>query len=87
MYVEVLQLSGDCADDLLNIGTENIYLRSWLQSHHQDGSYTMPVPFLQDSVLGLQRTDSMAVSPSQPHVHRVGDKTIGMGENISIVVQ
>jgi len=47
----------------------------------------MPVPFRQDSVLGLQRTDSMAVSPSQPHVHRVGDKTIGMGENISIVVQ
>jgi len=46
------------------------------------------VPFRQDSVLGLRRaTDSMAVFPKQSHMHRVGDKTIGMGENISIVVQ
>jgi len=46
------------------------------------------VPFRQDSVFGLRRTtDSMTVSPGQSHMHRVGDKTIGMGENISIVVQ
>ena len=87
MYVEVVQLSGDCADDLLNIGTENTYLRSWLQSY-KVGSYTIPVPFRQDSVFDLQRTtDSMTVSPGQSHMHRVGDKTIGMSENISIVVQ
>jgi len=29
----------------------------------------------------------MTVSPGQSHMHRVGDKTIGMSENISIVVQ
>jgi len=87
MYVEVVQLSGDCADDLLNIGTENTYLRSWLQSY-KVGSHTIPVPFRQDSVFGLRRTtDSMTISPGQSHMHRVGDKTIGMGENISIVVQ
>lgn len=87
MCIEVVQLSGDCADDLWDIGTENTYLRSWLQSH-KVGSYTIPVPFRQDSVLGLRRaTDSMAVFPKQSHMHRVGDKTIGMGENISIVVQ